>query len=387
MSGVHASCVEQWIRHHRLNAVNSEAPRCSVCDHPYAGSEQRPGFSEFASEHARKCFAVALIMARLMLLCLVLQLLVLYTDLRYPFSIKVVIIAAFALCMLYKAAVLTVSVPHGRQAPERAYLQYFFVLDSDSLLMHFIEACVSFILVGLSCIENIDNLAYLLPFVAIFSVPLIKFAIENCSSAIEGLSLACLKEFLFALVVVILSPLIVLVAILASLALICRYPTRVGHPLDAGWHILVAGVTYVLTIFYLSQEDASNAGLVVMWIIHSVFLLGGLGEVFCVKHFTWRMGGQWWAAMMSSMFSWLLVNVNSDEFQRGFGERTNDTQTVVLAVSSTWCVLLAGLAVKVNWALLGRNYRIWQARHGRFTLDAAPTNTTEVRLVEEAANV
>lgn len=37
MSGVHASCVEEWIRRHRRSARDDAPPRCSVCHQPYQG--------------------------------------------------------------------------------------------------------------------------------------------------------------------------------------------------------------------------------------------------------------------------------------------------------------------------------------------------------------
>merc|ERR1719210_2032074 len=55
MSGVHASCVNQWIQHHRRNAVNDEAPRCSVCHQQYQGSNQVPGFGGFLKLHVYSC--------------------------------------------------------------------------------------------------------------------------------------------------------------------------------------------------------------------------------------------------------------------------------------------------------------------------------------------
>ena len=38
MSGVHASCVEEWIRRHRRSARDDAPPRCSVCHQPYQGA-------------------------------------------------------------------------------------------------------------------------------------------------------------------------------------------------------------------------------------------------------------------------------------------------------------------------------------------------------------
>ena len=39
MSGVHASCVEEWIRSHRRTARDDAPPRCSVCHQPYQGHQ------------------------------------------------------------------------------------------------------------------------------------------------------------------------------------------------------------------------------------------------------------------------------------------------------------------------------------------------------------
>eukprot|EP00438_Fugacium_kawagutii_P019438 Skav202636 [mRNA] locus=scaffold1942:22898:23518:- [translate_table: standard] len=39
MSGVHASCVEEWIRSHRRTARDDAPPRCSVCHHPFQGTK------------------------------------------------------------------------------------------------------------------------------------------------------------------------------------------------------------------------------------------------------------------------------------------------------------------------------------------------------------
>ena len=39
MSGVHASCVEEWVRRHRASARDDAPPRCSVCHQPYQGAK------------------------------------------------------------------------------------------------------------------------------------------------------------------------------------------------------------------------------------------------------------------------------------------------------------------------------------------------------------
>jgi len=71
MSGVHASCVEDWIRHHRANAQDGEVPKCSVCKQPYRGTEQRPGpmgfvqhlCHNFSRQALRSAFLVGMLFA------------------------------------------------------------------------------------------------------------------------------------------------------------------------------------------------------------------------------------------------------------------------------------------------------------------------------------
>ena len=53
MSGVHASCVEEWIRHHRRTATNDAPPQCSVCHQAYHGSERIPGVRDFVRHKCR----------------------------------------------------------------------------------------------------------------------------------------------------------------------------------------------------------------------------------------------------------------------------------------------------------------------------------------------
>ncbi|CAK0807416.1 unnamed protein product [Prorocentrum cordatum] len=67
MSGVHTSCVETWIAHHRANAINDEVPKCTVCNQPYSGTERRPGALLYA-RHI--CRGVARSLSRSVLLVL-----------------------------------------------------------------------------------------------------------------------------------------------------------------------------------------------------------------------------------------------------------------------------------------------------------------------------
>lgn len=242
--------------------------------------------------------------------------------------------------------------------------------------MHIAEGFAGFIFLGVWCIFGIIGPFYYFPFAVIIAMPFIKLSIENAS-------FSCLKKALLLLLVFLLLPLIL---ICVFLILIYRYPQRVVHPLDAGWHVLVAIVAIPLA---LSLE--SNVGLVLMWVTHSLLLLGALVEIFCVKRFKWHEGVPWWFALQITALAWYVVNTLC-VFPKGYGEgHRHDTEVVVFAASSIWFVLLCCLTCKVNWALLVRYYRTWQARHGHFTLDnAAPqggANAAVAPLIEEAVEV
>lgn len=385
MSGVHASCVEQWISHHRRTARNNRAPQCSVCHQPYAGSDQRPGFSAFASHGAGKCWVALKLASRGALIVFAFFFFVVYVDApECPLSIKGLFVAVITLYALFKAAILLASLPFGRPPPQQTCLQYFFVEQEDDLVMHICEPSC-FILLVVFAWNEINNQVYFLPFFMIFSIPVIKFAIESLPFCVQSLSLTCLRDCLLQVGMFILSP-ILLIGI--CLWVIIRHPARIAqhvlHPLNAGLHLLVAFVTYCISLFAIQDDDMSNVPVVIMWASHSVLVLGAVVELWFVKRLRWRKGQQWWGALFFTVFAAAFANMPI-LYHKGFGEQTDDTDTVVHAVSCTWAVLVVCLAVSVNWTLLGRNYRVWQSRNGRFTLDVAATNAGEVPLVEAQA--
>lgn len=368
MSGVHASCVEQWIRHHRRNAVNDEVPKCSVCHQPYAGSEQRPGFRDFALQFSQNGCKV---MGRQLALATTLVVFGWACSPECPLPAKILIISLFGLVTVHKSAALTASLPPNRLPPEQPWLRPFFVGDRWSVSMHIAEAFAGLVFLGVWCIFGIVGPLYYAPFALIIAVPFVKLSIENASWP-------CFKRAWALLAVFMLLP-VILICILV--ALIKKYPNRVVHPLDAGWHVLIGIVTIPLAL-----TVQSNVGIVLMWQTHCVFLFAAVVEIFCVKRLKWHEGVPWWFALQVTALAWYVVNTLC-VFPKGYGEFNHSTDAVVFAVSTIWFLLFACLTVKVNWRLLVRYYRTWQARNGHFSLDNnAPQNgagTAVAPLIEE----
>merc|ERR1719276_286315 len=103
MSGVHASCVENWIRHHRRNAVNDEQPRCSVCHQHYQGYERRPGMAEFVRA---QCSDFSVRLLRTILLVSVVMGYRASADVELPLAVRIVLIVVFSVAALHKVVVL-----------------------------------------------------------------------------------------------------------------------------------------------------------------------------------------------------------------------------------------------------------------------------------------
>ncbi|CAK0906674.1 unnamed protein product [Prorocentrum cordatum] len=162
MSGVHASCVEQWIRRHRQSAVSDEAPRCSVCHQQYCGVERRPGPAEFVRhmcyDVCRQVVRIAALVALLML-----YLLAASSHELLPPVVRAVLVALFAVVAAHKMFVLTVSLPPHRPPPRHACIRKFFVADDRKLAMHIAEASAMVICLAFACAVRTLPFVFFLP--------------------------------------------------------------------------------------------------------------------------------------------------------------------------------------------------------------------------------
>jgi len=353
MSGVHASCVENWIRHHRRNAVNDELPCCSVCHQPYQGCERRPGIAEFL---CAKCVRVSKQLLRMIALVVLLvgfQGAAQPGGTRLPPAVRALLITIFSIAALHKVIVLSVSLPPHRPAPQHAKLRWFFVADYRSLAMHLAEACTTVLLLAIWTLFGQLGLPYFLPFALASLVPMSKLCMQQPS-------MACMRRSLMVVVCFLLAPVLFLV-MLASL--VWRNPRRAVNPLDAPAHIYVA-----LAAIPLCLICASNIPVIVLWAAHSVLVALGLLEVLFVKKFQWKGGATWLITLQLTALSALTANTLC-EFPEGLGS-PDKTNLFVRGVSTLWFVLVLALSAGINRPLLLRHYHTWQRRHGTFTLQA-----------------
>mmetsp|Transcript_124778 Transcript_124778/g.216389 ORF Transcript_124778/g.216389 Transcript_124778/m.216389 type:complete len:712 (-) Transcript_124778:48-2183(-) len=353
MSGVHASCVEQWIRHHRRNAVNDERPRCSVCHQELNGYEQRPGLHLFVRH---LCYDA---MQQLLRTAVLVVLLIGYQSaaagpeggMPLPMIVRVILIVCFSIVAVHKVVVLTVSLPLHRPPPRRPYLRRFFVSDYRSLAMHIAEAFAAIAILAFWCLFGSLDWPFFLPCAVAAAVPFLKMCFRTPS-------LACLKRSVLLVLTCFFAPFVVTWALLTFLY---RHPQRVLHPLDAGWHIGVAIAAVPLCLAY-----ESNVPVITLWGVHSVLVALGLIEIFLVKRWQWREGTLWWCALQLTALSAYVANAIC-VFPKGLGAPDN-TAWVVFFFSSLWLGLVCTLTLATNWALCIRYYRTWQHRHGTFTL-------------------
>lgn len=358
MSSVHASCVEQWIRHHRRSAVNDAAPCCSVCHQPYNGYESRPGVGVFVRH---LCHDTAKQFLRTVLLVCVLYTYQVATDFSkdaapIPMILRVVILAFLMLLALHKITTLMVSLPMLRPPPQHRCLRYFFVTDHRELAMHIAEAFAAVVILGFWCVVTGALLwQFFLPVVFVALVPVAKLFCQR------GPSMACFGSGMRMLFGVLLAPIIIIVYVIRF---VWKYPSRVAQPLDAGLHIAVA-----IAVAPMCLICESNVGLVILWGVHSLLVFLGLIERLLVKRWQWKQGNAWLLALqLTSLDACMVYNIC--EFPKGFGFPDN-TDHIVQGISALWLLLVTALAVHINWELCLRYYRTWQHRNGTFRLEAS----------------
>lgn len=354
MSSVHASCVEQWIRHHRQNAVNDAVPCCSVCHQPYCGQDVSPGVGGFVRH---LCSDAAQQLLRTVVLVF---LLVGYQGaaegptegLEMPTSLRVVFITLFTVATLHKVLVLTVSLPPHRPPPDNQNIRRFFISDHRKLAMHIAEAFATITILAFWCACGSLSLVFFLPIIGAGFLPVIKIF------CLRHPSLTCVSNCLLTSLGLLLSPLIVTGYLIRY---VWQHPRQAMHPLDAGLHIIVAVIAGPMCLIV-----ESNVSLVILWTLHSLVVGVGLAEQVLIKRWEWKEGNSWWFALQLTAFSAYIANALC-EFPKGFGEPHN-TNNVVMCVSTLWLGLVCALTLRINWALVVRYYRTWQHRHGNFTL-------------------
>lgn len=359
MSGVHASCVEQWIKTHRANAVANEVPHCSVCGEAYAGSEKRPGplgfarhlCTDFAQQAGRSTLLVGLLVA--------------YWAAAQPdvvstwqpgIWLRILLLTISGSFFCYKALVLIVSLPRGRPRPQNC-LRIFHIADFRLLAVHIAEAMATVVIAGLWCAYGQLPYYFFLPLCLLVILPLINILLRH-----EGTP--CSLRAVMVVVFIIGSP----IAVLIHLAkLIWRDPKRLIDPFDGLVHVLVPIIAIPLCWFC-----ESSVPVLILWGAHSLVLLASVVEKGVIKRMRWKEGRIWWIAMQLSVLAAYIGNLlhSSSEVQE-FG---HEAQLLIFGVSLSWLSLVCCLVLQVNWGLCVEQYRAWQQRNGSFALSNSPTN-------------
>lgn len=368
MSGVHAGCVEAWIRRHRTSAAEDEVPHCSVCKQAYTGVERRPGPLAFVSHLCRDLLRQALRSTILV------ALLVAYWAASQPDVVsswvRVVFFALSGSFFVYKALVLTLSLPAGREPPA-GLAGRFFQADFRLLVVDVAEAIATVVIAGLWCVYGKLHYYYFLPLCLLLILPMGAMLVGNRTTPSWYRTLLWRILFLPRCI----------------LEMARQNPRRFVDPTDGVVHVIVP-----LAAIPLAWFCHSNMPVVLLWACHSVVLLLCFTERVAVKRLDWKPGRIWWLFLQLSVLAVYVGNLLSD-FSEGFFQEEapvsteDEAQTMevswpeahtilVVGVSMFWLCLSCLLSFLINRQLVISQYRAWQRRNGTFTLSGDHAGAT-----------
>lgn len=359
MTGVHAACVEAWIEHHRANAVEQDAPRCSVCSQPYLGSEKHPGLLVFAM-HVSSGLTRQLI--RALVFCAFLVVYWSAAQLNVPLWLRIMLSVACFVYVLLKTGILVVSLPQGQLPPQNC-LRLLFVSDLRILTTHITEVVAIITVASLWCIFGVVPYYMYIPVVFVLLVlPMaaLIFRLRGIPFSTRAWAILC----------ILVSPLLVIFHVLRMMV---NNPKVMIDPTNGHSHSVVA-----LTVIPLCWFCPTNIPAVILWSAHMLFLILGIFDKGLFGVVKWKEGHIWWIFVYLTTVSAYVANVFQD-FSEGFA--VEDTNLIVLCMSIGWVVLCIIFSVFVNWALCVNQYRTWQHRHGSFTLDAEARQDMEAQTV------
>mmetsp|Transcript_65241 Transcript_65241/g.155853 ORF Transcript_65241/g.155853 Transcript_65241/m.155853 type:complete len:517 (+) Transcript_65241:101-1651(+) len=365
MTGVHASCLQEWIRHYRQSAENLAHPRCSVCHQPYLGTEVRPGAGRFVKELVG---LGAYLLLRWAPQLLVLHLYVVEAT-RYRSSDPeqssslartLVAVATAISLLLYKVIVVTVSLPNGQPqrllslermlgSPPRSRLLMRCYASSWGLRLHLAELSLLLMVLGLGLLVGNMPAFAVAPAFLVMGLPLAKVFVGNTTEA-RRRAAACLC---YSLAACATSPYRVGKSLLSTIH-------EAAHPLDAGPQIVLPIVTVVLTL-----AGPYTAGLQRYYGLHTSAAIVGIVEQNAVRRLSWRSGRAWFLAMQVVWLSWSLTN------SRYMGVNARREQIHILLASTAWAFSMVVLGARVNWEHCLAWFQEWQTRRGVFLLQTS----------------
>jgi hypothetical protein len=276
-----------------------------------------------------------------------------------PLWLRVLFFSCSGSFFLYKALVLTVSLPRGRLPPDNPIARSLFTGDFRFIAVHIAESMAVIIIAALWCVTETLKYYYFIPVFVVMMLPLFSLLLRHQGSP-------CSTRFLMMLVTVIVSPVVVMIHLAK---LVWQQPLRLADPSDAILHVFVT-----LVAIPMCWLCSSNLPVLVVWGLHSLLLAGCLLESTTVKRVTWKEGRIWWIFVQLSVLVVYVANLLNN-FSKGLlAERPGVAQLLVAGASFLWLAFGCSLSFMVNWDLCVRQYRAWQHRNGSFTLGSSPTS-------------
>jgi len=432
MTGVHASCVEQWVQCSRRSA-GREPPHCPVCRQRYGGSEQKPGPQILARHLAGGfCHQLAFIATEAMRFVLLGTLLVQYSEVaedgdnisgakgllrgaashmlpaarkseESPMLLgplaqtcgRVLLFIILTIFLFHKLAVLTASLPPQRARPAHRFAQYFFTTDLWCIARHVAELLAAVVLLGARWACGDLPFRYFLPVGVALGAILLQVLLQYPVSV-------CVKEAVVFVAFLICTPVLVTLEVARLLR---QHRRRLMNPLDGPIHVIVALLAMVLCLVCQSRRPVMT-----LFVAHSSVLALGVFEKLAVRHLIWRDGDAWWCALAiaveaasialdrrwftlllllialrslqhvaarprpQALFQeplwWCTLLVLGEAASLGLREfRGAPVRTLPTEIAACiWLALLFGIACLVNWRRCVRQYHRWQRRHATFVL-------------------
>lgn len=355
MSGVHQSCVEEWMRHQRRAGGVTGRPRCGVCRQAYLGHEERPGLGGFACHYAQDFSSQLTRSAMLVSMLMGFQDCTVGNAAALPMLARLAFMAVFCLMIMHRFGVLAASLPMHRPPPRDPRVRRLYTNDPHSLARHSAEALTTTCVLGAWYVRGELPLMAFLPF-AIVGLGLI---LKVCTS---HSSISCFRQLLRTFQELVLA--VPLGGLRASSGLLQQpwHVLRWAHPLEPWPHMLVACIACGLALLC-----PSNVPVVLLLSAHTVLLVAAVLERRMTMQLHWRKKQCWIYVMQLAFLSAYVTNALCS-FPQGFGQ-PESAWTVVLLVSSLWFVCVCTFAVSVNWGTCVRHYRAWQRQHSEFTFE------------------
>eukprot|EP00927_Polykrikos_kofoidii_P004610 TRINITY_DN11826_c0_g1_i1.p1 TRINITY_DN11826_c0_g1~~TRINITY_DN11826_c0_g1_i1.p1 ORF type:complete len:640 (+),score=62.94 TRINITY_DN11826_c0_g1_i1:285-1922(+) len=347
MSGVHTSCVESWLAHHRTNS-NDEVAQCSVCNQPYCGTETQPGLFGYLKHVCQKTGGVCL--RSLFRVGIVL---VYWTAAQpdiLPLPLRIALLVPCCGMFLYDTFVLAVSLPRGTPCPNNR-LRAFHTSDFRKLAMHTADTITRVVLSCFWYATGMLQLPFFLLVCAVMMLPLCS-VLARC-----GTTQTTLRGMVYRIATELACPIFLLIGLARMVWL---QPHRLVDPFDAQLHILVTFAIHPLCWFC-----TTNVPLFAVLAVHSVGSIVAIFEVGLLRGMPWKDGRSWWIFAQLACLSAYTANFLNN-FKRGLFWK--DSPWLIGVVSIVWLSLCSTLAICVNWHLCVRQYRHWQHRNGSFAL-------------------